>query len=216
VTSLTDIENTDSSGATTIKVDGVYPGTDAWISGTKSGYYPDKQAVSLAETISGASASLELENIGVLNIKVMNAEPADNITLSGSTVQLDQGAGPFSFDLVLETSEYESVLRDLQVDQEQGAAWSSISADITAEVTMAEGVDTSLVSGDPNLIDSDEAVWNFAGDLEHLKDIRIHYEVTNVSATGELVSMSINDLLDGEAIHGVTGISENTPTIDVV
>lgn len=216
VTSLTDIENTDSDGSVTVKVSGVYPGTDAWVSTTKSGFYPDKQAVTLTETKSvDEKAELELENIGVLNLRIANADNPDNVNINANNIELDQGAGPFTFDLVVETTN-DSVLRDLQYDYEQGSGWSSVSPSLSVEVTEAEGdLDHSIV-GDSDLSDGDDSTQKFKGDLEYLKDITIHVEVTDISSTGLIVEGSFNDLFDDEAIHDVSGIAESTLNIEVV
>jgi len=222
VVKLTDVENTNSDGAAVLKVEGVYPGLEAWTSATKSGYYPDKKRVVLTETKAPErQVKLQLADQGSWDIDLIGVTNADNIATEAvgdriENIKVDVGVDVV-FDLYVRNNESESAIRDIQQTNSRGDEFSNLDG-FKCDVYKAEGVEASLVSGDMSLSAEDEGTMNYEGDLVHLKDIvmRVEIDQSSSNASGdELATIDLNDLLDETGIHGVTGLASATISITV-
>jgi hypothetical protein len=223
-------DNTDSSGS--FKTDlSEYPQTNLWVTAyDDNNYYSEKDKVQTAKTATGVDEATfdmmgepGLARVGTLGVRITNiqngAGNAENVALSTNTITLDNGEGPFTFDLVIEEdagSEY--ALLNLAIDAEEGGSFSSVDPTIEHEITTEEGVDASWVDGSYETWSDDQTEGEIIADgfLEHNNDLVIRITVEDLSgSTGDIATYEINDLLDSTGVEGESGIPQETITLTV-
>jgi len=212
-------DNTDSTGSFITEIS-EYAGTHLWATASKSGYYAEKD-----DGVTGATGSKAvnltfnnygkgLTKIGSLSKRITNAEPADNITLSGGDVVIDNAADTtFEFDLVIEDPDSATALRNLYIAADDGDAYDNETVEM--EIPTAENPDygtltANVVSGKlawGQGINSTEVQMN--GDLQYRKDLVIHFKIgSSDGTTGTIIDFEdLNDLSGQVGLEGGTGIA---------
>lgn len=222
-------DNTDAGG-TFSKTLTEYPGTEMYVTAAKDNtYYSEMDSGTSGETGTAATNitfdehGKGLAKIGSLSWKLSNIQNenanADNVSLSGSTITLDNGASPFQFDIVFETSVSDTAIRDLVFEIEEGAAYSTVNPEeVEFEVVKAEGdLETDWTEGETKWTSSvTESLLETTGDLEYNNDLAIRVTVGDTDQTGEVIQFdSIDDLEDDEGLEGESGIPEYSLSITV-
>jgi hypothetical protein len=220
-------DNSDSGGSFS-KIVTEYPGTEMYVTAAKDNtYYSEVDTGTSGETGTAATNvtfdeyGKGLMKIGSLSLSLVDKEPSDNITMNGwDNIELDQGTGPFTFTMRLETSASATAIRDLLVELEDGGGYDTVNpAEVEFEVVTAEGdLSTEWTEGNPTWSDSvTDSVLEASGDLEYNNDLEIKVTIGSTDATGTVVEIeTIDDLFDSTGVEGETGIPEQSLTIEVI
>jgi hypothetical protein len=220
-------DNSDSGGSFS-KIVTEYPGTEMYVTAAKDNtYYSEVDTGTSGETGTAATNvtfdeyGKGLMKIGSLSLSLVDKEPSDNITLNGwDNIELDQGAGQFTFTMRLEPSDSATAIRDLLVELEDGGGYDTVNpAKVEFEVVTAEGdLSTEWTEGNPTWSDSvTDSVLEASGDLEYNNDLEIKVTIGSTDATGTVVEIeTIDDLFDSTGVEGETGIPEQSLTIEVI
>lgn len=229
-------DNTDASGSfmTEIEED---EGTALWATASKSNsdnYYSEKDSGETGATGSGATDltfgnyGAGLTEVGTFKKSLANIEngsgAAENVSIDGGDIKLDSGAGPYNFDIVIETSASDTAIRNLFMEVEEGSSFDASTMDVEFEIKEEGDPDygtltSSIVSGDivwDSEISEFEIQWT--GDLQYRKDIVINVDIEGFTGTsGDVLANfeDVDDLMGAAGIESETGISQESWTIEI-
>lgn len=217
-------DNTNAQGSFSTELTEA-PNSNFWVTASSNGYYSEKDQGQSAKYLSGASDIAfdeygeGLTKVGSLDWRISDADNPDNVDLSSGDVNLDDGAGPFNFNIVFEDSDSASAIRDLLMEIEEGSGFDE-NVSVEFELTEVEDPDEGSLSSS---ITSGEMVWDqiteteiqFDGDLQYRKDIVLNVDIELNGATGTIIEFdSIDDLSGLTGIEGEDGISEESFVIE--
>jgi len=206
-------DNTGSTGSVLVEVPGVTSGT-VYVTAWKSGYYSDFTTT----TVPGAQemptsdlmANIELTRIGSISVTMYDNS---NAYLSGNTIRVDNDATSAYITLDIVCDNVWMAIKDLKLLGIRGSAWSTRNVSLAPVIISDADLEADEV-GDPTLTNSTTGGWEFPGDLEFGKTLRIRFTISKDAGptSEELFRVSLDDLLGLKGYVGETGISETTLT----
>jgi hypothetical protein len=207
-------DTTGSNGSVMIDVTGVTSGS-VYVTSGGTGYYSNYTTTTIPgpQVIPTTSATVNLVKVGTLSVTLDTDNSYARLT-GPTTITIDNGQTAI-FTLKITTSVVWTAIKDLQLVEIQGAAYTTSGAVISPAVTQSGGTTVSG-SGDPTLTSAVTGGWGFGGNLVFGQTIKITYTITTSGAKGLIATINLNDLNGSTGYLGETGIAATSLTVTSV
>lgn len=212
-------DNTESTGSVLVTVSGVTSGT-VYVTAYKAGYYSDY----VATTVPGAQemptanliANVPLTQTGTLLITQYDNSHAmfDGISVIG----VDNAATSAYITLDFTCENVWMALKDIRMLGIRGAYWSTLTVSMSP-VVISDADLVAVTINDPTLTNSTTGGYDFPGDLQYARTLRIRFTISKSASAGtdasvdeELFRVSLDDLGGLKGYVGESGVTETTLT----